>query len=259
MCHSNIIYCISPLSYTIYSYQANKDIWAIHSRCPYQETALTFINGNLTAIGGQDSDLATNKVLSWMEGSWEEEIPPMTRARYRHAAVTDGGHTVVVAGGWEEESVEVFTGSSWSSVTKLPEYLRHITATLCGDLIYVMNYCGIIYTSSLTTLLSTQATDKATPSMPVTPLTWHPLNTAPVEWSTLSTIGSQVVVVGGVRGVTPTADVHGLISQQWTRIGCMNTARSYPIVAVVNGENCKMVVVVGSASSNSSSVEQLCY
>ena len=99
----------------------------------------------------------------------------MVTARYNHAVMTNK-HTVVVAGGdEEEESVEVFTGSSWSSVAPLPQYLYHITATLCEDQVYVMDYHGNIYTSSLTTLLSTRPT--ATPS---THSTWRPLNTPPV-------------------------------------------------------------------------------
>ena len=252
--HEDTIYCISRHSYTIYSYRTDHDEWKEHANCPYRNTALIFINGYLTTVGGRDErDRTTNKVLSRKGGRWEEEVPPMVTARYNHAVITNK-HTVVVAGGREETSVEVFTGSSWSSVAPLPRYLPHITATLCEDQVYVMDYHGNIYTSSLTTFLSTRPT--ATPS---THSTWRPLNIAPVTWSTLSTIGSQVVVVGGMRGVTPITDVHTLINCEWTRIGSMSTGRTFPIVVVVNGDKMAVVGHLSLSSSSSYSVELLYY
>ena len=248
--YEDIIYCVSRASYTIYSYRVEQDEWKEHANCPYSYTALTVINGHLTTIGGQDEGRTTNKVLSRKGGRWEEEVPPMAVARWYHALVSDG-HTVVVAGGAEkEESVEVFTGSSWSSVAPLPRYLHRITATLCGDQLYVMDWDGDIYTSSLTVLLSTGHTDA-----PSTKQTWRPLTTPPVRDSTLSTIGSLVVVVGGWTGGGVTGDVHCLVGGVWTRVGRMSTGRGFPIVGLV-GED-KMVVVGGGLPSHS--VELLYY
>ena len=236
--YEDIIYCVSGGSYTIYSYHVEQDKWEKHANCPYNYTALTVINGHLTTIGGRDERRrTTNKVLSRKGGRWEEEVPPMAVARYGHALVSDG-HTVVVAGGEKEESVEVFTGSSWSSVAPLPRDLTDITATLCGDQLYVMDWEGHIYTSSLTVLLSTGHTDTSS-----TKQTWHPLTTAPVMASTLSTIGSLVVVVGGRTGRVVTGDVHCLVGGVWTRVGRMSTVRVLPIVGLV-GED-KMVVMGG--------------
>ena len=254
--YGNIVFCISYDSYTIYRYDTDQDEWKEHAKCPYRDTALTFINGYLTTVGGRDERETTNKVLSRKGGRWEEEVPPMVTARYDHAVMTNK-QTVVVAGGEKEESVEVFTGSSWSSVARLPRYLHDITATLCEDQVYVMDKDSNIYTSSLTTLLSTRPT--ATPS---THSTWRPLNTPPVRRSTLSTIGSQVVVVGGRRGGTHTTDVLTLNNGEWNRIGSMSTGRYYPIVVIVSED--KMAVVGGysltsSSSSSSYSVELLFY
>ena len=251
--HDDTIYCISRGSYTIYSYHTDQDEWKEHANCPYRFTALIFINGYLTTVGGRNERETTNKVLSRKGGRWEEEVPPMVTARYDHAVMTNK-HTVVVAGGEKEESVEVFTGSSWSSVAPLPRYLPFITATLCEDQVYVMDWDSNIYTSSLTTLLSTRPTD--TPS---THSTWRPLNTPPVTWSTLSTIGSQVVVVGGRRGGTRTKDVHTLINGVWNRIGSMSSGRTLPIVVVVNEDKMAVVGSLTASSSSSYSVELLYY
>ena len=145
--HGSTVYCVSFDFYMIYSYQADQDRWDRHSKCPHRNTALTIINGCLTTIRGRTkTEQTTNKVLSLKGGRWEEEVPPMVKARWRHAAVSDG-HTVVAAGGWGESSVEVFTGSSWSVVAGLPGDLPDITATLCGDLVYVMDWNGRTYRS----------------------------------------------------------------------------------------------------------------
>ena len=252
---NNTFYCVSWGSNTIFSYHVDQDGWKKHANCSYRYTALTVINGYLNTVGGRDErDCTTNKLLSRKGGRWKEEVPPMAAARYDHAVVSNG-HTVVVAGGEEEESVEIFNGFSWSSVAPLPRDLPHITATLCGDQLYVMDWGGHIYTSSLTVLLSTRPTN--TPS---TKQIWRPLNTPPVRDSTLSTIGSQVVVVGGETGGVRTGDVHGLVGGGWTRVGRMNTERVLPIVGLVSEYK---MVVVGSdfltSTSNSRSVELLYY
>ena len=240
--HDNTVYCMSFNSYIIYSFQVDEDKWARHSKCPHCNTALTIINGYLTAVGGRNKrEQTTNKVLSLKGGRWEEEVPPMVIARWRHAVISDG-HNVVVAGGWGESSVEVFTGSSWFSVAGLPDDLPDITATLCGDLLYVMDWDGRTYSSSLTSLLSTQAKDTATPA---THSIWRPLKIAPISASTLSTIDSQVFAVGEWREGTPIANVYRLFNGQWTRIGYTNTAKTYPIVAALPGNR---MLVVGSFS-----------
>ena len=53
--------------------------------------------------------------------------------------------------------------------------------------------------------------------------------------------------MGGRRGFTPTEDVHGLVSGKWTRIGSINTSRTFPIVAVIPGDS---ILIVCSLSSS---------
>ena len=89
--HGNTIYCMSFNSYIKYSFQADEDKWDRHSKCLHRNTVLTIINGHLTAVGGQSKrEQTSNKVLSLKGGRWEEEVPPMVRARWRHAVVSDG-------------------------------------------------------------------------------------------------------------------------------------------------------------------------
>ena len=239
----NTVYCISRGSNTVYCYEVNKDKWQKHSECPHSNTGLAIIRGVLTAIGGLGRSGETNKLLSWKNQVWEEVFPPMSTARYDHAVVGYSGY-VIAAGGNGETSVELFdiSCSTWSTVASLPRPLLGITATVCGDRLYVMDLFGETYYTSISNF-------KEAPTQPshLQP-TWLPLPDAPVRGSTLSTMCGAVVAVGGVRGATATSDIHQVHSGEWVRIGCMDTAREWPIVAALP----TMVVVGGYPSSPSS-------
>ena len=237
----NTVYCISRPSNTVYCYEVNKDEWQKHSECPHSKTGLAIIRGVLTAIGGEGRSGVTNKLLSWKNQVWEEVFPPMSTARCGHAVVGYSGY-VIAAGGDDETSVELFdiSCSTWSTVASLPRPLYWITATVCGDRLYVMGYGGETYYTSISNF-------KEAPTQPshLQP-TWLPLPRAP-GGSTLSTMCGAVVAVGGERGATATSDIHQVHSGEWVRIGCMDTARSLPIVAAL-----PTMVVMGGLSLSSS-------
>jgi len=190
----------------------------------------------------------TNKLLSWKNQVWEEVFPPMSTARRDHAVVSDNQYIIAAGGGDDETSVELFdiSCSTWSTVASLPRPLLLITATVCGDRLYVMGYVGETYYTS--TCISNFK--EASTQLPHLQPTWLPLPRAPVRWSTLSTMCGAVVAVGGRRGGTDTSDIHQVHSGEWVRIGCMDTARSLPLVAVLPGDS--MLVVGGFLPSSSS-------
>ena len=235
----NTVYCISRYSHTVYCYEVNKDEWQKHSECPHSHTGLAIIRGVLTAIGGQGRSGKTNKLLSWKNQVWEEVFPPMSTARWDHAVVGYSGY-VIAAGGNGETSVELFdiSCSTWSTMASLPRPLDWITATVCGDRLYVMGWGGETYYTSISNFK--EASTQPSHLQP----TWLPLPDAPVEGSTLSTMCGAVVAVGGERGFTATSDIHQVHSGEWVRIGCMDTARRLPIVAAL-----PTMVVVGGYSS----------
>ena len=240
----NTVYCISRISNTVYCYEVNKDEWQEHSECPHSNTGLTIIRGVLTAIGGEGRSGKTNKLLSWKNQVWEEVFPPMSTARCGHAVVGYSGYVIAAGGARGETSVELFdiSCSTWSTVASLPQPLHQITATVCGDRLYVMGYGGETYYTSISNFK--EASTQPSHLQP----TWLPLPRAPVKWSTLSTMCGAVVAVGGGRGGTATSDIHQVHSGEWVEIGCMDTARYMPIVAAL-----PTMVVVGGLSSSPSS------
>ena len=158
------IYCVSRHCDRVYSYDVNKNDWRWHSYCPHINAGLAIINELLTAIGGEVRLYETNKVVSWKENEkkWVEEFPPMKTARRNHAVVNND-HYVIAAGGDNNTSVEIFAISSktWSTLTNFPRSLdpSFISATLCGDSVYVLDRKGRTYSFSLPSSLRMDLTN----------------------------------------------------------------------------------------------------
>lgn len=174
----------------------------------------------------------------------------MNTARWNHAVVSDGCSYVIAAGGGGggEISVEHFNISSnaWFTVTSLPQPLPDITATLNGDIIYAMDSAGKTFFIQLSDLVT--PTELSRPQSG-----WLPIPCdAPVRCSTLCTIGDAVVAVGGETSTNmyTCRSIYCLCNGEWERIGRMNTARWYPMVAVLPGD--RMVVVGGDSPRDSS-------
>ena len=251
--HRNIVYCISDSSTTIYQYQPDEDEWQKHSHCPHRDPGLAIIKDLLTVLGGQGRSGKTNKLLSWRDGRWEEVFPPMNTARSEPAVITHDRYVIAVGG--EGETVELFTVSTntWSTVTSLPQPLPFITATLSCNILYAMGWEGRTFSISLSHWTKNTSREPSRPHP-----TWQPLpHDAPFLGSTLTTVCGEVMAVGGLRGDTITGDVYQLRQREWVRIGCMDTARRYPIVAVPRVPGHSMLVVGGLSSPSSLTAVEL--
>ena len=231
----------------IYQYQPDEDKWQEHSRCPHRDPGLAIIKELLTIIGGQGRSGKTNKLLSWRDGRWEEVFSPMNTARSEPAVITHDRYVIAV-GGDGETSVELFTVSTntWSTVTSLPQPLLDITATLSCNILYAMDWHGRTFSISMSHWTKNTSREPPRPHP-----TWQPLpHDAPFQGSTLTTVCGEVMAVGGWRGGT-TGDVYQLRQREWVRIGCMHTARYWPIVAVLRVSGHSMLVVGGRSPSSS--------
>ena len=107
--------------------------------------ALAIIRGLLTGIGG-----STNEVTSWNENGWEEVFPPMSVQPSQPAVENSGDYTIVVGGkdlnNKHLTSIEVFSilSNTWAIIADTPIPFAYITATLCGDRLYVASYDNIL-------------------------------------------------------------------------------------------------------------------
>ena len=216
---------------------------------PYRDSGLVIIDGELTAVGGEDgSRYNTNKLFTLRQGQWVEHYPPMNTARDSPAVVrTSDGNCIVVIGGsvvgfWSA-TVELFHVRSrrWYELTNLPQALTRPSATICDNQLHVIGIHGTGYSWSLQALLSS---DQPITSQSMSNiLTWTSLPQLPVEESTAATLCGQLVTVGGLRGWSPVNPIHQLIDRQWVEIGSMSSDRW--LCLVVNPSPDKMIIVGG--------------
>ena len=235
-------------STSVYRYEWRGEKWEELPSCPYRDSGLVIIDGELTTVGGYDGSFCyTNKLFTLRQKKWVEEYPPMNTACSSPAEVStsDGEYLIVIGGfgggGWTA-TVELFQMNSrrWYKPTDLPQPLTSPSATICGDQLNVIGRDNG-YSCSLQALPSSD--------QPITsPLTlsWKPIPPLPVTWSTAATLCGQLVVIGGSR--RDGSSVNSIHQLQWVEIGSMATGRNRCLVVSPSPD--KIIIVGGYGALN---------
>ena len=240
-------------SHSVYSYQWNSKKWNELPPSPYRNSGLVIIDGELTAVGGQDPSHYTKKLFTLRQGRWVERYPPKNTARSSAAVVsTSDGNYILVIGGYNDvgdvitiwtTTVELFHVRSrrWYELTNLPQDLTLPSATICNNQLHVIGWNRTGYSCSLQALLSI---DRPITSQSISNiLTWTQLPQLPVEYSTAATLCGQLVTVGGWRGGSQVNSIHQLLDGQWVKIGSMCSGRRWSLVVTPSPD--KMMIVGG--------------
>ena len=239
----------------IYSYHLREDDWEKLPPCPFYDSALIIINGELTAVGGENGSYScTNKLVTLRQRHWVEEYPPMNTAR-SHAAVvssSDGDYIIVIGGDvggdrWTTK-VELFQVSSrrWHQLTDLPQPLPDPSATISGNQLHVIGRDANGYSCSLQALLSS---DRPITSQSIVPhlISWTSLPHLPMKYSTAATLYGQLIIIGG-SSMKSIYQLIKLEELQWVKIGSMSHGRSRCLVVSPSPD--KMMIVGGRGAEN---------
>ena len=232
------------------SYNPTNKKWSELPKYPYQNGSLAVINGQLTAIGGCDVTLTyTNKLLTlregWLRRRWSDVFPPMPTKRCDTTAVTSKEHLIVAGGetgpGYAINTVEVMDTKTlvWSTVASLAHPYNWVSATICGDHLYMLGGVDDKYqtnddkgktksvlTCSLTELLQSSSSSSV----------WHRVADVPAYFSTSAAVNGQLLAVGGCdEDLKATAAIHKYnpTTNSWDHISDMPTARYDGLVAVL--------------------------
>ena len=270
------VYVNPDVSHKIYSFQITSEYqqWSTLPISHYNYFSLAVINGLLTSIGGRSSrreGTCTNTLLSLTgegrEGHWSNVFPPMPTARKSPASVTTE-QALVVAGGNDGnkclDTVEVMNipTKQWSTNRHLPHPFSWISATICGDRLYVGGGYGeggkpsqSVLTCSLPDLLRSQSLGAKLRTLFLTnePGVWRHIKNLPVTRSTLTTLGGHVVAIGGADDSNnPTADIRRYDSRtgSWHVVTRMKTKQFFPLVAVLPED--RLIIVGGCDTSRRS-------
>ena len=248
-------------SKSVYSYQWSTEKWEKLPPCPYNNSGLVIINGQLTAVGGYDGSRRTNKLFTFRQRQWIEEYPPMNTARSTTTIVSssDGEYIIVIGGhgggGWTA-TVELFQVSSrrWHQLKDLPQPLSFPSATICGNQLHVIgrNGNGAGYSCSLQALLSSDRpiTSQSIPHL----ISWTSLPRLLVTFSTAATLSGQLVIIGGLQDLPTVKTIQQLLDGQWVKIGSMSCGRSECLVVTPSPD--KMMIVGSGWGEGRDSVEE---
>ena len=241
-------------SHSVYSYQWSTEKWEELPPCPYKNSGLVIINGQLTAVGGYDGSYCrTNNLFTLRQRQWIEECPPMNTARSTTTVVSSSdGECIIVIGGYGggdwTATVELFQVSSrrWHQLKDLPQPLPDPSATICGNQLHVIGGDGNGYSCSLQALLSSDRpiTSQSIPHL----ISWTSLPHLPVIRSTAATLSGQLIIIGGQQGLSEVKTIHQLLDGQWVEIGSMSCDRL--LCLVVSPSPDKMMIVGGWAEDS---------
>ena len=237
-------------SNSVIRYQWSTEKWDRLPSCPYHNSALVIINGDLTAVGGWDgSDHYSNKLITLQQKKWENKYPPMNYARSSAAVVSAcNGEYIIsiggcVGGGHWTTSVELFQVFSrrWYNLTDLPQPLPYPSATVCGNLLYLIGD-DIAYSCSL--LLSS---DRPITTQTIPHVIWTSLPRLPITDATAGTLSHQLLINGGLQGSSPVNSIYQLLDGRWVKIGSMSRGRA--LCLVVSQSPGRMMIVGGMKDS----------
>ena len=244
---------------TVHSYDSDAREWHRLPDAPHTRSTLVVVHHTLTMVGGVISGRATDSLLSLMgEGrgkKWLPHLPAMPTKRYDTAAVCSG-RSLIVAGGEDDSNrlatVEVLDTDArqWSIASSLPHSFSLATISICGERLYMLGgyddqtghwTCSVLSCSIPELLQSCQ-----TPTLwqrvaqKLKSTIWRPVADAPHYYSSCATLCGQLVAVGGLNASA--ISVYNETTDSWEAMGNMPTARSWALVAILNG---KMMVVGG--------------
>ena len=236
------------------SYDLSSKRWSELPRCPYRGGSLAIVNRQLTTIGGIKILLeCTNKLLSLQtsQGKFIEVFPPMPTKRCGTNTEITKEH-LIVAGGENRPSSRIATVEvmdvetlAWSTVASLPHPYCEVSASICGDQLYMLGGWAdhdkgtpkSVLTCSLTELLQLSSSSSRI---------WHRVADAPAYCSTCAAVNGELLAVGGRdENDEPKAAIHKYnpTTNSWDLISNMPTARYRSLIAVLPTN--EMMVVGG--------------
>ena len=123
-------------------------------------------------------------------------------------------------------SVELFhlKGKRWYELTDLPKNLSHLSATICGNQLYVIGGDGDYDDGYSCSLEYLPTSSQLRPDTKIV-LSWSSLPLLPVTTTTAATLCGKLVLVGGVRDKTSVKSIYQLVNEEWVEIGSMSIDR----------------------------------
>ena len=235
-------------SANIYTYDPTMDTWET-LQSPTRCSALTTYHNKLLLVGGLETSTGqeTNQLWVFEEGeqTWTQPLPPMSTSRWGASAVSYQDY-LIVAGGFNYNTVEVFDGQQWVAADPLPKSCYSMKSTSHDGHYYLMGgdhpSTSVFYTA-LQSLV-----EKATQHPPTSPSNtdqlsvWKTLTNTPHQCSSTTIFGGALVAVGGCLNQS-SLHLYFPLTQSWLPAGEMPLGVHYTCTVILpTGE---MMVIGG--------------
>ena len=213
------------------------------------------------------------------ERRWTEEFPPMPTKRDFMTALSVESALIVIGGMSKQlvrlKIVQMMNTETlqWSSVAHLPEKLYFVSATICGDNVYLLGgwkdyhvHNDSVYTCSVSALLQSGSSPKMLGGHLASDLllqsnkasVWSRVDSLPVTQSTCVTLNGELLAISGYRDSDKnvTTDIHqyNLDTNSWEVISHMIKPRCNCFAAVLPDN--QVMVVGGNMESHVQLVEK---
>ena len=241
----------------VFSYDISSDHWDRLPPPGHTLGVLHIIDGKLSVIGGKGTNKKfTNKVSTFINNSWTQHYPHMSKPRVRPGVATYSDY-VVVAGGARDintynDDIELLyykQSPHWITTNiNLPEPMVTISLTISDDLLYIAGY-GTPHGAS--TKAYKVEVDKITSSV-----AQPPTSSQTVQWTTIPSTphyntaiipnSCPPVIAGGDLQGVPTADVAMLKQSAWSKVASLSSPRTTVAVVPIN---CESILVIGGTTS----------
>ena len=247
----------------VFSYDISSNHWDRLPPPGHTFGVLQIIDGELSVIGGLDTNKKfTNKVSTFLNNSWTQHYPHMSKPRARPGVATYSDY-VIVAGGKKDintdnDDIELLyykQSPHWITTNvNLPEPMVLISLTISDDLLYIAGYET---SHGLSTKAYKVEVDKITSSVAQPPTSsqtvrWTTIPSTPHYYTAITPNSCPPVIIGGsdLQGV-PTADV-AMLKESWNKVASLSSPRLAVAVVPIN---CESILVIGGSNGGTTAKE----
>ncbi len=212
--------------FTLFMYQLKPDTWGT-VKTPTRYYTLAVYKDHLLLAGGLlPSETVTDQL--WLtdnqQYTFEQTIPPMKTPTYAATAITTEEHLIIAAGydGHNHiDVVQVYSGKQWTLAQPLPISASRIKYTFLNDILYLIggnSQDKKIFYASLPAVLGSVHQLK-TPQESI-PTVWNRLADAPLRYSSIAVLRSELVTIGsgGMYSPSPFLHVYSQRTQRWEKM-----------------------------------------
>ena len=240
----------------VFTYDISSNHWDKLPPPGHALGVLQIIDGKLSVIGGRDTNAGeyTNKVSQFINNSWTQHYPHMSKSRVRPGVATYSDY-VIVAGGARDvntynDDIELLyykQSPHWIRTNvNLPEPMAFISLTISDDLLYIAGYNKSHGRSNNAYKV---AVDKITSSVAQPPTSsqtvqWTTIPSTPHYTTAIIPNSCPPVIIGGSLQCVPTADV-AMLKQSWSKVSSLSSSRFAVAVVPIN---CESILVIGGTT-----------